>query len=226
MSSFLRLTLAQQLKQLESDFPPVDSDPESAYTSLDPLALSQGKDEGREHYLGVGTSRLRRKVLPVEQTLLSEKYAGRRRGRMKIFDDDDDEEEDEEEDGELEKDENQDEEAERSAPSDGDGDAALLEGDSGGESPSTNGEDVEDEEDRAEEEDDGEDDDGREDEDAEEDEDGRPQLEDVSGRGTSDTARQALDPVASLRQSRMKDVEKGQGIKRQKANQVSLFALL
>ena len=224
MSRSSRLTLAQQLKQLESDSPAAALDPEFAYASLDSLASSEGKDVGREHYLDVGTSKLRRDSHPAAHTLLNQKYAGIRKGRMKIFDDDDDEEDSDE----LEKNENQDEEAEGSDPSDGDGDGGTQEGESdrGSERTDDEEEEEEEEEDIAENEDNGEDDDGRQDEDEDEEESQPPQREGVVGRGPVDAARQGLDPIASLRQSRMKDIEKGQGIKRQKASQVSVLVLL
>jgi len=176
-----RPTLAQQLKQLESEDTNQTVDVESAYSNLDSLVLPERKgNEGREHYLDVGPSRLRGQFGD-----MGDRYGGEVRGRQKIFDDDEDEEEDEAEAGSDEDDEGEDDE----------------------------GED-EDEEDGEELDEEGEDEDDEEaDEDEEEDEE-----EDLPLPPSKTNASSRLDPVAALRDSRMKDIEKGQAIKRQKVS--------
>lgn len=129
-----RLTLAQQLKELEEEDKPRSIDPESAYTSLDGLEIAQKEgNEGREHYLDVGPSKLRAQAA-VGGNLYDGKYAGETRGRMKIFDDDEDEEDedgdeqdenseegdDEEEDGFDDEDEDEEEEDDEEEDEDGD----------------------------------------------------------------------------------------------------------
>jgi protein AATF/BFR2 len=172
-----RPTLAQQLKQLESEDTAPTVDIESAYSNLDGLVIPERKgNEGREHYLDVGPSRLRGQFGD-----MGDKYGGEVRGRQKIFDDDEDEEEDEEEEGE--------------GGSEEDGD-----------------EDDEEEDDEEEEEGEG-DEDEEEEVDEEEEED-----DDLPPPPPKATSSSRLDPVAALRDSRMKDIEKGQAIKRQKVS--------
>ena len=174
-----RPTLAQQLKQLESEDSPASVDPENAYSNLDSLDIAKRQgNEGREHYLDVGPSRLRGQFGD-----MGERYGGQVRGRQKIFDDD---EEDEEVDGQADEDDEE-------------------------------GDEDEDEED----DDDGEDEDedeGEDDEEEAEDEDEDEQEEEVVQAPTKSTSSKSakLDPIASLRDSRQKDVEKGKAIKRQK----------
>jgi len=196
-----RLTLAQQLKQLEDDAPK-SIDPESAYTSLDSLETSKPGTEGREHYLDVGPSRLRAQQDEVGQTLLSNKYAGQTRGRVKIFDDDEDD--DEEDDGKMysDGDSNEEEEAEDDEEDEDEDE------DDGDESETFNNEET-----------------SEEDEDDEDDEDDEREVKVVSeraGKTTSASSAQptprTLDPLGSLRESRQKDIEKGKGIRRQKVN--------
>jgi len=173
-----RPTLAQQLKQLESEDAAPTVDIESAYSNLDGLVIPERKgNEGREHYLDVGPSRLRGQFGD-----MGDKYGGEVRGRQKIFDDDEDEEEDEEDDGE--------------------------------------GGSEEDGEEDDEEEDDEEEDDGEGDEDEEEEDDGEEEEEEeeLPPPPSQATSSSRLDPVAALRDSRMKDIEKGQAIKRQKVS--------
>lgn len=176
-----RSTLAQQLKQLESD--DVRSiDPDSAYSNLDELNIPERVgNEGREHYLDVGPSRLRGQFGD-----MGDRYGGTVTGRQKIFDDDD---EDEELENEGEQGSDEDEDAEDEEDEDDEGDD--LDGE---------------EEDEAEEKDN----EGEEEEDDGEEED----LPAPAPRATSSNTR--LDPIAALRDSRMKDVEKGKAIKRQK----------
>ena len=177
-----RPTLAQQLKQLESEDTNQTVDVESAYSNLDSLVLPERKgNEGREHYLDVGPSRLRGQFGD-----MGDRYGGEVRGRQKIFDDDEDEEEDEAEGGSEEYDEGEDEDEED------------------GEELDEEEEDEEDEEDE---------DDEEADEDEEEDEE-----EDLPLPPPKTSASSRLDPVAALRDSRMKDIEKGQAIKRQKVS--------
>jgi protein AATF/BFR2 len=175
------MTLAQQLKQLESDAASFDPDGEDA--ALDGLAISREGDGWREHYLDVGPSRLKLAKGPVEQTLLSEKYGGEVRGRMKIFDDDDDE---------------------------GGGEGVEAEDDR----EDDEAEDDEDEDDEDDDEDGDEDDD---EEDAEEDDESeRDENEDEHVAPTTSKSSGTLDPIAALKASRLKDIEKGQGIRRQR----------
>ena len=203
MPGSLRPSLAQQLKPDQ----PTGTDPDTAYSSLDGLKIpARDGNEGREHYLDVGPSKMRMKSLPTEQTLLSEKYAGNRTGRMKIFDDDEDEDEEEE--------------------AGVDGGAVASEGSSG--SGYVGGADgVGDEEDGDPEQDDEED--GEEDEDDEDEElDGSKEDKPDEREGNSplpastepklNGAGRVMDPIASLRESRMKDVEKGRGIRRQRVS--------
>lgn len=195
-----RLTLAQQLKQLEDDAPK-SIDPESAYTSLDSLETSKPGTEGREHYLNVGPSKLRAQQDEVGQTLLSDKYAGQTRGRVKIFDDDEDDD-DEEDDGKMysDGDSNEEEEAEDDEEEDEDEDE-----DDGDESETFNNEET-----------------NEEDEDDEDDDREVKVVSERAGKTTSASSAQptprTLDPLGSLRESRQKDIEKGKGIRRQKVN--------
>jgi len=173
-----RPTLAQQLKQLESEDTAPSIDIESAYSNLDGLVIPERKgNEGREHYLDVGPSRLRGQFGD-----MGDKYGGEVRGRQKIFDDDEDEEENEEDDGE-------------------------------GGSEEDDGEEDDEEEDDGEEDDDEEEEEG--DEDDEEDDE---EEEDLPPPPPKASTSSRLDPVAALRDSRMKDIEKGQAIKRQKVS--------
>lgn len=182
------LSLAQQLKQLHSNNVSVP-DPESAYSNLDSHDIQRKGDEGREHYVDVGPSRLRMELGGTGGgTLTGPKYEGVKTGRMKIFDDDDDDDDDREGNGGEE-------------GSDGEGDE-----DEDGD------EDDEDEEDFDEDEEESDEDEQGEDEDEDEEEQPQPRA---------NGSKQALDPVASLRNSRLKDVEKGQAIRKQK---VSLMA--
>jgi len=181
-----RPTLAQQLKQLEAEETPQSVDPESAYSNLDGLNITERKgNEGREHYLDVGPSRLRGQFGD-----MGDRYGGEVRGRQKIFDDDEEEEEDEEDDDE-------------------EGDGESMEGEDDEE------EDGDEDEDEAEGDDDAEDEDD-EDEEAEEEEE-----EDLPPPPPKSTSSSRLDPVAALRDSRKKDIEKGQAIKRQKVTLLS-----
>ncbi len=224
MSGPPRLTLGQQLKQLESDDQNTPLDPDTAYSSLDALGKSaRAGDEGREHYMDVGPSRLRATNRAEEQTLLSEKYAGKRRGRVKIFDDDEEEEEEEEEDdaglggdGGL---------LDGSEEAGDEDDDQNVDGEAGEDNhDAMNGRQLEDgEDDEAEDGDDREEeDDGDEDEegDADEEEDGDEPDSRIPPRTASNKpangSHRTLDPIASLRESRLADIEKGRGIKRQR----------
>ncbi|OXG77657.1 protein BFR2 [Cryptococcus neoformans var. grubii Br795] len=179
-------SLAQQLKQLHSNNVSVP-DPESAYSNLDSHDIQRKGDEGREHYVDVGPSRLRMELGGTGGgTLTGPKYEGVKTGRMKIFDDDDEDEEE-----------------------------------NGGEEGSERYEDEDEEDDDEDEDEDDEEDDEDEDEEGEsedEDEEEQPQPR-------ANGSKQALDPVASLRNSRLKDVEKGQAIRKQKALFESLITL-
>lgn len=187
-----RPTLAQQLKQLEGEErTPVD--PESAYSNLDSLELAKRtSNEGREHYLDVGPSRLRGQFGD-----MGERYGGQVRGRQKIFDDDDDEEDDDDDEGGGNGLEDEDEDEDDEDDDDEEGE--------------------EDEEDK----DEDEEEDGDDDDDEEEEDDGEYEEEDLpdetAPRPTSSSTSK-LDPIAALRDSRQKDVEKGKSIKRQKVS--------
>lgn len=173
------LSLAQQLKQLHSNNGSVP-DPENAYSNLDSHDIQRKGDEGREHYVDVGPSRLRMELGGTGGgTLTGPKYEGVKTGRMKIFDDDDEEESGGEEGSEGEGDEDGDEDEE------------------------------EDEEDFDEEEDE---------EDDEDDEDEEDEEEEEQIHSRVNGPKQVLDPVASLRNSRLKDIEKGQAIRKQKVS--------
>jgi protein AATF/BFR2 len=182
-----RPTLAQQLKQLEAEEKTQTVDPESAYSNLDGLDIPERKgNEGREHYLDVGPSRLRGQFGD-----MGDRYGGQVRGRQKIFDDDDDEDEEEDDEADEEEGDGESMEGEDDEEEDGDGDEDEAEGD-----------------------DDEEDEDDDDDEEVEEED-----LPPPPPKSTSSSSR--LDPVAALRDSRMKDSEKGQAIKRQKVTLLS-----
>jgi len=195
-----RLTLAQQLKQLQEDVP-TSADPESAYTSLDTVQSRNTGTEGREHYLDVGPSKMRASRDDFGQTLLSDKYAGQSRGRVKIFDDDDeDEDEDSGNNGQNGNDYGSDEDDDEDEDENDD----------------------EDEDDSEDEEEGGEDEEGPSEEEDEIEAGqavarGKGAIQQSSVSATRSTP-QALDPLGSLRESRQKDVEKGRGIKRQKVS--------
>ncbi|KAL1746809.1 apoptosis-antagonizing transcription factor [Schizophyllum fasciatum] len=93
-----RLSLAQQLAQLD-DTTPVDFDPEDLQSAPADNEDAEMKDAaaGREHYLDVGPSNLRKQ----HDSVSDPKYDGRRASRAQLLGDDDDEDEegaDEEED--------------------------------------------------------------------------------------------------------------------------------
>lgn len=199
-----RLTLKDQLRQLdEQDAPPPTLDPESAYTSLDSNDISaRAGDEGREHYLDVGPSKLRAQRSDVSQTLLGDKYEGKRVGRMKIFDDDEDE----------------DEAAPFGAVEDDEDEESVMGSDDVGEDDDGEEDEEGDEDDEDEDDDDDEEEEEEEDEDDEEDEQGGQASAAEVSAPTAKTPSRALDPVGALREARMKDLEKGRGIKRQKVS--------
>ncbi|WVO24685.1 protein BFR2 [Cryptococcus decagattii] len=186
-------SLAQQLKQLHSNNVSVP-DPENAYSNLDSHDIQRKGDEGREHYVDVGPSRLRMELGGTGGgTLTGPKYEGVKTGRMKIFDDDE-------------------------------------EGESGSEEGSVGAGDEDDDE--VEEEDEGdfdEEEDEEDDEDDEDEEEGEgeeeEEEEEMQTHSRINGPKQALDPVASLRNSRLKDIEKGQAIRKQKALFESLITL-
>jgi protein AATF/BFR2 len=194
-----RLTLAQQLKQLEEDAPR-SLDPESAYTSLDSLNISKDGNQGKEHYLDVGPSKLRSRQESAGQTLLSNKYAGQTRGRVKIFDDDNDDEEEEDNGDEADDDDNED-----------------LGSDSDDMQEEDDEDEDENEENTEEEEAVSESDEGERDLNGSERSARFPAMESkTSGTPSADPAPRLLDPLGSLRESRLKDIEKGRAIRKQK----------
>jgi protein AATF/BFR2 len=176
-----RQTLAQQLAELSADRPKT-VDPENAYSNLDSLNIPERiGDEGREHYLDVGPSRLRQGRGAMADVGNGGKYGGEVRGRVKIFDDESEEGSGTEDEGES-----------------GDDDEDEEDGD-------------EDEED----EDDEEEDDDEEEEEEEQDEEDEG-AQDIQETRPAPPSR--IDPMAALRDSRVKDIEKGRGIKRQRVS--------
>lgn len=154
-------------------------------------------ERDREHYLDVGPSRLRKGE--VEQTLLSDKYGGQVRRRQKIFEDDEDESGDE-----------------------GEG-SGSEDGDSEEEEADEEDEDDDDDDDGGDEDDEDDEDDDEADEEEEDDEDDGASAEVGDGAPSNPvpsttTASRTLDPLASLREARSKDVLKGQAIKRQRVS--------
>ncbi|WVW86341.1 hypothetical protein I302_108385 [Kwoniella bestiolae CBS 10118] len=194
----MSLSLADQLKKLSSN-QPKSLDPESAYTSLDSLSIPKKDDpnEGKEHYLDVGPSRLRMQLNDVGEgsagTLRGVKYGGEKVGRRKIFDDD---EEEEDQDGGM----------------------------NFGEVEDSEEDDDDDEEDEEEDEEDEDEDKEEDDEDQDEDQD-EEEDEEEEVQPKPKSSNKALDPMASLRDSRAKDIEKGIAIRRQKALFESLLTL-
>lgn len=225
-----RQTLAQQLSLLNSP-PPKTRDPETAYTNLDSHDLpSRQGEEGREHYLDVGPSKLRgvNGSLGVggDQTLLGERYGGKKVGRMKLFDDDEDEDDDDEDEDEGEGEGG--ESGGDGASGDGDEDDAGSEEDGDKDGSEGEGEDDEENEEDDDEETEEEDEDGDEDEeDEDEGEDGGANdaqtLPERIPNGKPSSSSKSLDPLAAIRESRQKDVEKGKAIKQQKVRLPSLY---
>lgn len=199
-SSAPRLTFAQQLEQLGGS-PPRTYHPDAADADLDGLALPSDRQAAREHYVNVGPSRLRAQLPPLGGALLTGKYEGRATTRKKIFDDDESESEEEAE-------------ASGSGPrrngvaNGGDSGEAEDDGFSGDDDDSEGDEDEEDDE---EEDEDDEEEEGDEEEDEDEDEDAEPQP-------VASSSRRSLDPLAALKDSRAKDIEKGRAIQQQKAS--------
>ncbi|WVQ74356.1 protein BFR2 [Cryptococcus sp. DSM 104548] len=183
------LSLAQQLKQLQAGNTSVP-DPESAYSNLDTNKTEREGDEGREHYLDVGPSRLRMELGGEGGgTLTGPKYEGVKAGRQKIFDDDDEESE--------------------------------PEGDEASEGEDDEEDDLDEGSEDEENEEDGEEEEEEEGEDEDEDEGGEEQEEEPRPKAKSSK----LDPMAVLKESRSKDVQKGQAIRKQKALFESLITL-
>ncbi|KAJ9103961.1 hypothetical protein QFC21_002424 [Naganishia friedmannii] len=206
-----RLTLAQQLKQLESAAPIQETDPENAYSSLGTYNPRHGEeedegDEARAHYGDVGKSSLRD---PTLSTLshLDAKYNSTGHGKqqqttsntkkVKVFDDDLSEDEDEE---------------------------RIFAGEDGLDaSGSENDEDEGDSEDHDSEEDEEEEDEDEDDDEEEADEESEnDDTQPTTHRAlpTPKTAASAngntkLDPVAAIRASKNKEIEKGRAILRQ-----------
>ncbi|KAG8980179.1 rRNA-processing protein bfr2 [Tulasnella sp. JGI-2019a] len=87
-----RLSLAQQVAQLEDTV--VENDPEDAYNNTQPNAhLRQTEEDdfndtagGREHYVEVGPSMMRK----LHESVADPRYDGVKTSRSKIFDDDED----------------------------------------------------------------------------------------------------------------------------------------
>jgi protein AATF/BFR2 len=174
-----RQTLAQQLAELSADRPKT-VDPENAYSNLDSLTIPERVgDEGREHYLDVGPSRLRQGRGAMADVGNGGKYGGEVRGRVKIFDDE-------------------------------------SEGGSGSEVEDESEDDDEDDEDDDDEEDEEEDGEEEGDEEEEEQDEGEEDEEDIQETRPAPPSR--IDPMAALRDSRVKDIEKGRGIKRQRVS--------
>jgi protein AATF/BFR2 len=188
-------TLAQQLKQLQSD--EADShtpDVDSAYSSLEPHAL---REVEREHYLDVGPSKLRKGA---ETAGLGKRYEGKTVGRMKIFDDDEDE------DDVPETEEGEDEDSDEGVDED---EAEDTEEDEDENSEASEGDEEEEEEEEEEKEEEGEEEGGEDGEEAE-------PLTMIPPTRT--IASRTLDPLNSLREARIKDIEKGKAIRHQKVS--------
>lgn len=211
-----RATLAAQLAQLHSTGPSFDPD---AADHLDGLPTRRNGDTAddatdsvdRDHYLDVGPSRLRGAI--GAERPLGERYEGKVRGRQKIFEDDDDESEAEQAelgpDGELEEQSEGDEEDD-----DEEKEEEEMGNDDADESSGDEEEDEEEEDDLdGDEEDDGEDGEDEEDQDEAVLNQSRPTASKLPSG-----APKALDPVAALRDSRQKDVLKGQAIRRQRVS--------
>lgn len=200
-SSAPRLTFAQQLEQLGGS-PPRTYHPDAADADLDGLALPSDRQAAREHYVEVGPSRLRAQLPPLGGALLSGKYEGKATTRRKIFDDDDEESEEEEEAGRA---------VRRNGAVDGGKSGVEDEERFSGEEVDDDDDDGEEDEDEEEDLDDDEDDDEEGDEDEDEEEDAEPQP-------VASSSRRSLDPLAALKDSRAKDIEKGRAIQQQKAS--------
>jgi protein AATF/BFR2 len=123
----------------------------------------------------------------VDTAGLGERYQGKTVGRVKIFEDDDDEEDMEEG---LDGDEEDEEDGESNEEDDGDED-----------------EDEEDED---------EDEEGEEDEEADGDDDAGEAEDEPAQQPSTVKSSRSLDPLSSLREARLKDIEKGKAIRRQK----------
>ncbi|ORX39417.1 apoptosis-antagonizing transcription factor [Kockovaella imperatae] len=202
-----RPTLRDQLRALEDD-DEASIDPENAYSSLDTVRIGQSN---RDDYMDVGPSRLRGQLGDANQVLLGDKYAGTTVTRNKIFDDDEDEEQEgggEDADSDDEEDESEDLRSEQDAEVEdhASGQRSGSEEDEGEdeESDGSNNDDEEEEEE----------DDDDDDEHDEDDPNSDPQPKASSSRLQ---ASNSLDPVGALRAARAKDIERGRGIKRQKA---------
>lgn len=187
-----RSVLSAQLAQLTSSGPSYDPDASDNLDGLTRGAAGEGEEEEdrRGHYVDVGPSRLRGQMGAMADP--EGKYGGAVRGRQKIFDDDDDDE-DEEEEEEV----GDDEEGES-----GDDDDADDDEERGSDDEDDEGEEDDDEEEGSE-------------DDAEEDEEEEAEDQPIHSAPTSS---RPLDPIAALRDSRQKDVLKGQAIRRQKVS--------
>ncbi|KAJ9123614.1 hypothetical protein QFC24_003830 [Naganishia onofrii] len=210
-----RLTLAQQLKQLESAAPIQEADPEHAYSSLGTYNPRQGEeeddgdDEARAHYGDVGTSTLRDPTLSTLSHLDAKYNSASGSGKqqqhatkkVKVFDDDLSEDEDEE---------------------------RIFAGEDGLDGSGSEDDDEDEGDDDEESGDDDEDDDEDEEDDDEEDDESENNgshpitRHSLSAKTNTTTAATAngnasakLDPVAAIRASKNKEVEKGRAILRQ-----------
>ncbi|GAA5838837.1 hypothetical protein JCM5353_003483 [Sporobolomyces roseus] len=196
-----RLTLAQQLAQIEQPTPQ-DLDPEDAYTTYNAEKNEDQKDldAARADYIDVGESRLRKKG----EAIVDSKYGGKRASRNDLYGDDDSEEEDSDSEIGHGSDDEEDEEVYE-------GEFADLLGPAGTDEES-NQEEEEDSDARDQEHD-------EEDEESEEEEEEEVEEEEVKKPSKKSTAKQQDEKVMmkELKQAASADVEKGRDVKKQLA---------
>ncbi|GAA6017407.1 hypothetical protein JCM11491_006647 [Sporobolomyces phaffii] len=197
-----RLTLAQQLAQIEQPTPQ-DFDPEDAYTTYNAEKNEDQKDldAARADYVDVGESRLRKKG----EAIVDSKYEGKKASRQALYGSDDDDEEEDDEDGdESERGEgNQDEDEDEEVY---EGEFADLLGPAGTDEDSNQEED--------------EDSDVQSEGDEDEDHDEEEEEEELAAKPAKKaTAKQQDERVMlkELKQAASADVEKGRDVKKQLA---------
>lgn len=195
-----RATLSAQLAQLTSSAPSFDPDSADNLDGRvggDDVDNAEEEAQKRKHYVDVGPSRLRGQMGMMGGQ--EGRYGGEVRGRVKIFDDDDDQSEEggEGEDGEGESG-SEDDDEEDGEDEDGEEDEEMDE------------EEISDDEEEEGDEDDGDEEGDEDDEEGEE--------EDQSMMPVATSSSKSLDPISALRDSRQKDIVKGQAIRRQQVS--------
>ncbi|GAA5933372.1 AATF family protein [Sporobolomyces koalae] len=207
-----RLTLAQQLAQIEQPTPQ-DFDPEDSYTTYNAEKNDEQKDldAARQDYVDVGESRLRKKG----EAIVDAKYEGKRASRKALYGDDDDEEdEDDDSEGESGAEENNSDEEDEEVY---EGEFADLLGPAGSDEDSDQeeGDSEEDGDSNDEDEDEQDDDDDEEEEEEEQEE----EEEERAKPAKKATAKQQDERVMmkELKQAASADVEKGRDVKKQLA---------